>query len=427
MTQKKRYSRLFIILQENDKGYGLSSDKAPNGYVKIETKNNKCKVNFYVQNLKKIEDDYHMVLVCDKKVGDKLIDLGKMKVDSGKADMVLEYPVENIARTGVAMDKICGTAIGIFKDGKLVSVMCGFSNKEIPEDWMSFEVLESIQNDKEPTTRNIDEDEGYIEEQEDEEEEKVEETPDTRDETNEDEDDAEEDILEEAEPDEEKHRGIDDIVDIIEDITDIVEEVGDEVEEELDKLKKKKEKEDDEEEIEAFSEYSFKDKKEEPPVDFEKYERSIPNRSDEEDYPRGTMGEFFTSLTEGFRKVDDFFPELKRTKWYKVPIETIEDMYSTNDYKKYTAIYYPMVNNYPYFSKYGHFLIGYKCDHDYNLKYIVYGVPGKKGIMDQPFGGKTGYVVWAPVDNDRTSDDDLGYWLMFYDFKNTTVVIPMEN
>jgi len=93
LTQKKRYSRLFIILQENDKGYGLSSDKAPNGYVKIETKNNKCKVNFYVQNLKKIEDDYHMVLVCDKKVGDKLIDLGKMKVDSGKADMVLEYPV----------------------------------------------------------------------------------------------------------------------------------------------------------------------------------------------------------------------------------------------------------------------------------------------------------------------------------------------
>ena len=96
-------------------------------------------------------------------------------------------------------------------------------------------------------------------------------------------------------------------------------------------------------------------------------------------------------------------------------------MCNTADYNKYTVAYYPMLNYYPYIKKYGYFFIGYKCDSNGNLKYIVYGVPGKKDKDEQPYVGKTGFVTWISSDDDKN-----GCWLMFYDFKNSNIVVPMK-
>jgi len=92
-----------------------------------------------------------------------------------------------------------------------------------------------------------------------------------------------------------------------------------------------------------------------------------------------------------------------------------------SNYNKYTLAYYPMLNYYPYISKSGNFLLGYKCNANGEIKYIVYGIPGGKEKNDQPYGGRTGFVTW-------TSDDanDIGYWLMFYDFNNSSIVIPTK-
>ena len=38
------------------------------------------------------------------------------------------------------------------------------------------------------------------------------------------------------------------------------------------------------------------------------------------------------------------------------------------------------------------------------------------------YDGRTGFVTWVAKD----SDTDIGCWLMFYDFKNSTVVVPMQ-
>ena len=56
------------------------------------------------------------------------------------------------------------------------------------------------------------------------------------------------------------------------------------------------------------------------------------------------------------------------------------------------------------------------------MKYLVYGIPGRKGRQDQPYGGKSGFVTWMPCDK----NDDMGYWLMFYDFKNSVIVVPIR-
>ena len=85
-----------------------------------------------------------------------------------------------------------------------------------------------------------------------------------------------------------------------------------------------------------------------------------------------------------------------------------------SNYNRYTVAYYPMLNYYPYIRKYGHFMVWYKCDKDGNLRYIVYGIPGKKNRDEQPYEGKTGFVTWI---NDETRDG-MGCWLMFYDFRN---------
>jgi hypothetical protein len=80
-----------------------------------------------------------------------------------------------------------------------------------------------------------------------------------------------------------------------------------------------------------------------------------------------------------------------------------------------------MLNYYPYISKSGHYLLGYKGNRNGDIQYIVYAIPGSKDKNDQPYGGRTGFVTWT---NDNSNG--RGYWLMFYDFKNSSIVIPTK-
>lgn len=158
------------------------------------------------------------------------------------------------------------------------------------------------------------------------------------------------------------------------------------------------------------------------------YGRRIGNfRADQEDdckdmELKGSMGEFFKSVTDGLENMKNFGEEIKNSKWYKVPVNNIDEMLNITNYNKYTVMYYPMINYYPYIKNKGYFLIGFKCDGEGRVNYIMYAVPGTKDKGAQPYGGKTGFVTWMEDPNDKTS----GYWLMFYDFKNSMIVIPMK-
>ncbi|WP_291581344.1 hypothetical protein [Clostridium sp. UBA6640] len=141
----------------------------------------------------------------------------------------------------------------------------------------------------------------------------------------------------------------------------------------------------------------------------------------EEKDTKSMMAKFFKGIVKEFEKMDGY-NDIKNCQWYKVPVEKMEEMYCMHDYKKYTVIYYPMICYYPYIAKHKHFMIGHKYDINGNLKYIVYALPGRKSESDQPYGGKTGFVAWMP----HRHDAEMGYWLMFYDFKNSTVVVPVR-
>lgn len=157
-------------------------------------------------------------------------------------------------------------------------------------------------------------------------------------------------------------------------------------------------------------------------LDFEQYERDIQNIKDSDNFIiNGRIGKYFEDIAKDFEPYNEKLNDINYCKWYKVEVNNIEDLCNQSNYNKYTLAYYPMLNYYPYINKNNYFLLGYKCDQSGELQYIVYGIPGSKDMDEQPFGGKTGFVTWT---NDNTRNQ--GYWLMFYDYKNSSIVVPMK-
>lgn len=391
MASNNRLYRNFVILQEDERGYANSEDKTLSGYSKIEAKGDKCKISFYAQNLKKDNDKYYMVLICSKKDIKQIVNLGPLEVtDKGKGEVTNEFNVSNIAGLNLAFDKISGAAIVKMNNDSPIFVMCGFLNGQQPTDnWKGYTIVKT--RDVRSTKSNIIKDSKKEIKKNDSKKRKV----------------KEESLSENEAKEEEKP--------IIEN------PIRDEVEVKIEPEETKKEfAESEESEIIEENE-----PKENLRGKFEDYEYEI--EANKEFDPingkiRGSIGEYFESIVDGFERDTDSIDELKYTKWYKVPVHDLREMCNMNNYNKYTLAYYPMLNYYPYIKKYGFFMIGYKCDSKGNLKHIIYGVPGKKDKDEQPYDGRTGFVTWVSIKNNANN----GCWLMFYDFKNSTVVVPMK-
>ena len=391
MASNNRLYRNFVILQEDERGYANSEDKTLSGYSKIEAKGDKSKISSYAQNLKKDNDKYYMVLICSKKDIKQIVNLGPLEVtDKGKGEVTKEFNVSNIAGLNLDFDKISGAAIVKMNNDSPIFVMCGFLNGQQPTDnWKGYTIVKT--RDVRSTKSNIIKDSKKEIKKNDSKKRKV----------------KEESLSENEAKEEEKP--------IIEN------PIRDEVEVKIEPEETKKEF--------AESEESEIIKENEPKENlrgkFEDYEDKI--EANKEFDPingkiRGSIGEYFESIVDGFERDTDSIDELKYTKWYKVPVHDLREMCNMNNYNKYTLAYYPMLNYYPYIKKYGFFMIGYKCDSKGNLKHIIYGVPGKKDKDEQPYDGRTGFVTWVSIKNNANN----GCWLMFYDFKNSTVVVPMK-
>jgi hypothetical protein len=116
VASNNEYKRYFIILQEDDKGYEMSPGKTPTGYVKIEIKNNKVRLNAFIQNIK-LEDriEYRLILVSSAK---KLaVDVGKIIIDgSGRGELSYELEPDNVLKSGLNI-----------RDFNIAAVTCGAS------------------------------------------------------------------------------------------------------------------------------------------------------------------------------------------------------------------------------------------------------------------------------------------------------------
>ena len=371
MSHSKIY-RSFIILQEDERNSSENKDKALSGYSKIEEKGDRCKVSFYSQNLRK-DTPYSVVLICCKKDLKQIIDLGPLTVeDGGKGEVVREYNSKNIAQLNITRDKISGAGIYSTRSGEIEYVIYGFINGEkVDEGWKNYKIIKEREESIEVIKNN-------------------------------------EEIRRVDKYKREKVEKIEKIEKKIEDPKCSEVEIKEQIEEKI----YHKDKNDD-------HEYKLSRN------DFEEYEMQIEREKDIDYYDfklKGSTGEFFEDIASEFEEVKNKFKEIKYCKWYKVKIDNIDKMCDTSNYNKYTIIYYPMLNYYPYIRKHGYFFVGYKCDKRGNVKYIVYGIPGTKAIEEQPYMGKTGFVTWM-----RTYSDEMGCWLMFYDYKLSMVAVPTKD
>ncbi|EPY2272166.1 hypothetical protein ACXAUS_000974 [Clostridium sporogenes] len=392
MAQKKNYSRYFIILEEDEKGYSLGVDKSASGYVKLENKNGKCKISYYVQNIKKQSSPYYMVLICNKKGSKDIIKIGEMNIDEyGRADICYEYPVDNIGNCGINADKISGAAIVKFLDSNIISVMSGFSTTDIPA-WKSFSIIESKERKKEDIK-----------------EEKVNKT-----------------IFDKYEETIEEIKTKDN--NINKDEENKVKSVQEHKEKKLhseNREKGKDIKESNGKDLDSEDREKGKDIEKSNEKDLEKTKKTIGKNEDEkrnrQNIPIGLEGKYFRSLVEDLDTVDNITDEIKNCIWYKMDPKDEDDMRNTCNYDKFMVLYNPMLGYYSYIKKHGHYILGYKCDSSGNMKYLVYGIPGDKTRKDQPFKGKSGFVTWI-----ESKENNLGYWLMFYDYKTNNILIPVK-
>lgn len=436
LAQKKSYSRYFIILQEDEKGYSLASDKIASGYAKLETKSDKCKISYYVQNLKKDKTPYYMILICNKKDTKKIINIGEMNIDDyGRADISYEYPISNISNSGIAIDRVSGAAIVRILDNNIISVMSGFASMEVPE-WKSFAIIKNNaeaksksksdsdqsnkdKNDskkgKDPENKSIfDKYEENIEakKNKDKEDKSKSQSDNTK--------DAEKKSKPAKQKENQKVKKEDNNDNQKQKSEQLTNKISDFVEnEDKEKLKRIKNLHIDEN-IED-EEIDDNDREEDQEIYIDN--SSAEFQKDYRKYKNESKDDFFESLVEGFKETSSISRELKRCRWYRIPAASIEDMRDMTNYNKYTFVYYPMTSYYNYIENYCHFLLGYKYDKNGNVKYIVYGIPGTKDKEEQPYGGRSGFVTWIPQKN----KSKLGYWLMFYDFRTGTVDIPVKD
>ncbi|MBN1063422.1 hypothetical protein EXM65_04520 [Clostridium botulinum] len=469
--------RNFIILQQDEKINLESTEKALSGYAKVEAKGDKCKISFYAQNLKQ-EEDYSVVLICCKKDMKQLIDLGSLKInDVGKGDTSKEYYINNIAGLGISYEKINGAAICKANSGEVIFMMYGFINGEEPkENWKKLKVAKE-DNTLEKTSIIDNESKSSTKTELTEKKMKEKSDDNTKKENIKKENVSKSDNLNidmDLDCDEDKNRNKnkkcedkceDKCKDKCDDTCDDKCEkkcekkckdkcdAGVEKEKEKEEHKKdcKKEKKNEEEKtkkdkyeisetekckkiIDELNDESYCTKtvnhkriEENTRIDgadFEQYEKDIEKIKMESSNSfniKGKIGEYFEKIAQGFEEYNEGVDGVNNCKWYNVPVNKIDDLFNISDYNKYTLVYYPMLNYYPYISKTKHFLLGYKCNSDGELTHIVYAIPGSKDLSEQPYEGKTGYVTWTH-DDTRGS----GYWLMFYDFQNSTVVVPMK-
>lgn len=469
MTGKKSYNRYFIIFQEEDKGFGIAIDKQPTGYTKIETRNGKCKITVYVQNLVKEKGPYVCCLIDSTKNPAVVARLGNITVDdTGRGETWWEYREDDIAETGMPVDRFNVSAVIV--DGRtLLSPLAGFAGKdridwkarmvvkpaevegtevkevetakaepdmetvELDEEAKKFEEYEaSIKEDAvietEAVNENVETDARPLEEKEVEagteparEEEKVE-TVET----------GAEPIIEEEK------------VEIVETGAEpaIEEEKDDKVEVDAEPVREKKPEEAETEpyEIDDYSEVVKKYEEPAEPVLSENVEEEngeggiedainidMPRHRDEyyeKEKEKRTYASIFHKLLKDFEEIEDISEELKGSRWWKIPCDYDVPVREDRMYPYFCTIYhlkmaYPYINYIKYIKKTGYYYFGIKYDDDGEVKFIMYGIEGKYNTNDQPYMGMTGFAKWV-----KLKKKDMGMWIMHYNPYTGCILMP---
>ena len=141
------------------------------------------------------------------------------------------------------------------------------------------------------------------------------------------------------------------------------------------------------------------------------------------------VANYTLNILKFFQEVEPFEYSLENYRFWEVEYD------EKNAYKGFLPFYNYMVNMYypyPFMSRtttcqslmrrYDHYIFGI-LEQDNDIKYYVYGVPGRFTLSDQPYRGTTGFVTW--VESKMKSTEKVGYWLLHIEPLSGKIVTPL--
>jgi hypothetical protein len=142
------------------------------------------------------------------------------------------------------------------------------------------------------------------------------------------------------------------------------------------------------------------------------------------------VANYSMNILKFFEKVEPFNEEMEGYTWWEIEYD------SKNVYRGFLPFYNYIVNiRYPYpfmtrvttcqslMRKYNHYIFGiYEKDNE--IKYYVYGIPGKLTKEEQPYRGMTGFQTW--IEKKGNDKERLGYWLLHIDAISGKIVNPLR-
>ena len=142
------------------------------------------------------------------------------------------------------------------------------------------------------------------------------------------------------------------------------------------------------------------------------------------------VANYTLNILKFFQTVKPFKREFDGYKWWEVEYD------EKNLYKGFLPFYDYIINrNYPYpyitkattcqslIKKYDHYIFGI-VEEGEDIKYYVYGIPGKFTMAEQPYRGTTGFSTW--LESRRWQKRDIGYWLLHIDPLTGKIATPLS-
>lgn len=408
---KRRYRRYFVILEEEDKGFGSSKSAAAKGYGKIEVKNDQGLLSVYCQNLKKLDEkkeSYRLYLIHTKDpLEPTVVDVGPIEVDkNNKGEIIWEFNAENVKGFKKAIDDFDVLSLVVETIGesqRVLAPLVGYIHKEktdwkpiLQRKWLGTTKLEKnkgLETPKNPLKEGA--------------KEKIQEKP-------------VEIVRENQKPP-------------------LSPKKEDPKKEEILPKEKSSSKEKLPEK-EKIAKPVLEEKPQQEPQTTKAYGYDI---KDTKSYHHGVGQQMEISPLQAyientlviFPRVEPFDKDLENYQWWQIP-------YSTQTvYRAYMpfishidAMIYPSYYYYPYYApseyqkqfyRYQHYIFGICYDDRRRAKYYVYGIPGKKNPLEQPYKGETGFVYWHASHGQQLKEDGFGYWLIHIDAETGRVEKPL--
>lgn len=428
MSKKFIYTRKFLIL----KGDFINiPNTRPKGHGLIEARENIGKININVDMAEK-ENNYNVYLVGLDNGEIVEVDLGGIVTNNrGKGKLEGTFNPRNIEGSNYSIDKF--NALVIRRGINIL--LTGYINKDdgvLDQHISSLEIKKEGKQEKKEIKTKIevkDKDESEIKVlKRDEDEKKIEEIAPKVEE-------LEEPIENKKEPKDEKKIELGTQKEEIE-----IEEIEEKKEIEFED-KYKAETKTEKEEVPIIDEINYNEPEEKieeeiiEELNYKKLEEELEVESTYDqkdidymkrmDYKKQTS-EYVLSILRFFPYVNPFRIELKGYDWWEI-------QYDGENIRRGFLPFYNFLfnnyNNYPFMQevvtchelikKYGHYLFGMYRD-EKEIKYYIYGIPGRFDSLEHPFKGVTGLNTWYEA------EDGFGYWIMYIDPLMGKVIYPLN-